>query len=58
MYETIDEAHEARLEEEKQQPEIHYDEVKELARMASSVSFYRQMRQFKDMKCQLLPNKG
>ena len=58
VYETIDEAHEARLEEEKQQPEIHYDEVKELARMASSVPFTGRCVNFKDMKCQLLPNKG
>ena len=58
VYETIDEAHEARLEEEKQQPEIHYDEVKELARMASSVSFYRQMRQFQRYEVPIVTEQG
>ena len=58
VYETIDEAHEVRLEEEKQQPEIHYDEVKELARMASSVSFYRQMRQFQRYEVPIVTEQG
>ena len=56
--EEIDEIHSVQFKEAKEQPDIHYEEVRDIARMASSISFYRQMRRFQKYEVPIVTEQG
>lgn len=56
--EEIDEIHSVQFKEAKEKPDIHYEEVRDLARMASSISFYRQMRRFRKYEVPIVTEQG
>lgn len=58
VYEEIDGAHEEQLAERKAEPDVSYEDVKEIARMASGVSFYRQMRSFQKYEVPIYTEQG
>lgn len=58
VYEEIDETHSEQMKEAKENPDIHYEEVRDIARMASSISFYRQMRRFQKYEVPIITEHG
>lgn len=58
VYEELDEVHEEQLHTQKEQEEVHYDEIKDIARMASSISFYHQARQFRKYEVPIVTEHG
>ena len=58
VYEEIDGIHEEQLAERKAEPDVSYEDVKEIARMASGVSFYRQMRSFQKYEVPIYTEQG
>lgn len=58
VYEEIDGAHEAQLEEQKKQADVTYEDVKDIARMAGGISFYRQMRRFQKYEVPIVTEQG
>ncbi len=58
VYEELDGIHGEKLEEQKKQPDIHFDEVRNIARMASSISFYSQMRKFQKYEVPIVTEHG
>lgn len=58
VYEELDEVHSVQFEEAKEQPDVHYEQVRDLARMAGSISFYRQMRRFQKYEVPIVTDRG
>lgn len=58
VYDELDGIHGEKLEEQKKKPDIHFDEVRNIARMAGSISFYRQMRKFKKYEVPIVTEHG
>lgn len=58
VYEEIDEAHAEQLEERKKQADVSYEEVKDIARMAGGISFYRQMRRYQKYEVPIVTEQG
>ncbi len=57
-YEESDEAHEEKLAQAKGQEDIRYDGIMDIARMANSISFYRQMRRFQKYEVPIVTEQG
>ena len=58
VYEELDEVHEKQLQDKKEKEDVHYDEIKDIARMASSISFYHQVRQFQRYEVPIVTERG
>ena len=58
VFDEIDDVHKAFIEEQKESESIRYEDIKELAQMAGSISFYRQMRQFQKFEVPIVTEQG
>lgn len=58
VYEELDGVHKEQLEERKKKPDVQYEDVKDIARMAGGISFYRQMRQFQKYEVPIYTEQG
>lgn len=58
VYEELDEVHEEQLQEKKEKEDVHYDEIRDIARMASSISFYHQVRQYQRYEVPIVTEQG
>lgn len=58
VYEEFDEVHEEQLAQRKEEPDVHYEDVKDIARMAGGISFYRQMRRFQKYEVPIYTEQG
>ncbi len=58
VFDELDEKHSAELTARKESPEVTHATYKELAQMASSISFYRQMRQYHKYEIPIVTERG
>lgn len=57
-YEELDEVHSEMLEAQKEEDDVQYESIRDIAVMASSISFYRQMRQFQRYEVPIVTERG
>lgn len=58
IFDELDAAYETELRKKKEEPEVSYITYQEIAKMASSVSFYRQMRQYRKYEIPVETERG
>lgn len=58
VLETLDESHEKQLTEQREKEDISYDEIRSIATMASTISFYRQMRNYQKYEVPIVTENG
>lgn len=58
VFEEFDEMHEEQLADRKKEPDVRYEDVKDIARMAGGISFYRQMRHFQKYEVPIYTEQG
>lgn len=58
VYDELDEAHTEELSEQKQAEDVHYENIRDIAVMAGSISFYHQMRRFQRYEVPIITEHG
>lgn len=58
VYDELDEVHSEELNEQKQAEDVHYENIRDIAVMAGSISFYHQMRRFQRYEVPIITEHG
>lgn len=58
VYDELDEVHSEELNEQKAAEDVHYENIRDIAVMAGSISFYHQMRRFQRYEVPIITEQG
>lgn len=58
VYDELDEVHSEELNEQKAAEDVHYENIRDIAVMAGSISFYHQMRRFQRYEVPIITEHG
>lgn len=58
VYDELDEVHAEELSEQKAAEDVHYENIRDIAVMAGSISFYHQMRRFQRYEVPIITEQG